>query len=41
MTLLDLPPELFGQAVHDLVDEIGIAAAWKLRQTCSESYGAI
>ncbi|CAO2653267.1 Nn.00g026780.m01.CDS01 [Neocucurbitaria sp. VM-36] len=33
--LLDLPPELFQQVTHDLVNEIGINAAWRLRTVCS------
>ena len=32
--LLDLPLELFQRVVHELVNEAGIAKAWKLRSVC-------
>ena len=32
--LLDLPPEMFQNIIHHLVDDIGTCEAWKLRGTC-------
>jgi hypothetical protein len=34
MNLLDLPPELFQQVAHEVVESVGISSAWKLRQIC-------
>lgn len=34
MELLDLPPELFQQVAHDLVEVAGITDAWQLRGVC-------
>jgi hypothetical protein len=34
MELLALPPELFQQVAHDLVEVAGITGAWKLRGVC-------
>lgn len=36
MPLLDLPPEVFGHVVHELIDVAGINGAWKLRGVCRE-----
>jgi hypothetical protein len=34
MFLLDLPPEVFENVVHELVCVAGIKKAWKLRGVC-------
>ncbi|KAJ4360814.1 uncharacterized protein N0V89_001381 [Didymosphaeria variabile] len=32
--LLDLPPEVFQRVVHELVSDVGVVEAWKLRGVC-------
>ena len=34
MHLLDLPPEIFQNIIHELVCSVGVANAWELRSTC-------
>lgn len=36
MQLLDLPPEIFENLIHELVTEVGVTAAWKLREVCGK-----
>lgn len=41
MELLDLPPELFQNVTHHLIELVGVRAAWELRVTCSTFSTAI
>lgn len=34
MNILDFPPEIFQEIVHELVSALGVDKAWKLRQLC-------
>jgi hypothetical protein len=36
MGLLDMPPEMFAQVIHELVLDVGVKQAWKLRSVCSK-----
>ncbi|KAH7082372.1 hypothetical protein FB567DRAFT_605754 [Paraphoma chrysanthemicola] len=41
MDLLDLPPEIFGQVIHELVSKIGANRAWRVREVCRAFASAI
>ncbi|KAJ4361994.1 hypothetical protein N0V83_010935 [Neocucurbitaria cava] len=36
MNILDFPPEIFQEIMHELVSASGVGEAWKLRQVCHE-----